>query len=153
MIRANLIARMIEKKKAALKSFRESILLFILLHRKHKQSRRTISRVAVRRCPSRLYLAVDKRFIYSVFQKIVQIDLSLVPRWAPTRIFMIRAKCDLRTCFDKIQERIRVNSGIRQRWTANTQCGGKRKKKITKREFNSDNSDTSVCKTNYIGNQ
>lgn len=48
---------------------------------------------------------------------------------APTRIFMIRAKCDLRTCFDKIRERVRVNSGIRQRWTVNTQCGGNGRRK------------------------
>lgn len=71
---------------------------------------------------------------------------------------MIRAKCDLRTCFDKrLREWIRVNSGATGRWTAKTHSveteEENHEEREREREFNPDNSDTSACKTNSIGNQ
>lgn len=69
----------------------------------------------------------------------------------PTRILLIRAKCDLRTCFDQI----RGKGSSKQRHTADGRQthSVKSGRGESRREFYPDNSDTSVCKTNSIGNQ
>jgi len=70
---------------------------------------------------------------------------------ALTRIFMIRAKCDLWECvLNKIRGRIWRNGGY-SRWIQRTVQ--KRKRKIAKFTSYSENSDTSVCKTNSVEDQ